>query len=154
LARWRNLCSQLLIVHGVSDIRQAEIHTSEPLAPEPSAFEVELAIEKLKKNHTNQQVLINSQQNLLKHWIGQFTLRTIIVLILFGIRKTCVRNGRNRSLYLYVRRVIKQIVVIIGAYHFRQLFTKFYPTSCCPAYLHMPKKLFGIMNVDFSETGQ
>jgi len=30
--------------------RQEEIHTSEPLVPEPSAFEVELAIEKLK-NH-------------------------------------------------------------------------------------------------------
>jgi hypothetical protein len=38
-----------LIVHGVSDIRQAEIHTVEPLAPELSAFEIELAIEKLKK---------------------------------------------------------------------------------------------------------
>ena len=37
-------------VHGVKDVRQAEIHTVEPLVPEPSAFEVELAIEKLK-NH-------------------------------------------------------------------------------------------------------
>ena len=35
-------------VHEVKDIRQAEIHTVEPLVPEPSAFEVELAIEKLK----------------------------------------------------------------------------------------------------------
>jgi hypothetical protein len=32
------------------DVRQAEIHTVEPLVPEPSAFEVELAIENLK-NH-------------------------------------------------------------------------------------------------------
>jgi hypothetical protein len=30
------------------DVRQAEIHTAEPLVPEPSASEVELAIEKLK----------------------------------------------------------------------------------------------------------
>ena len=30
------------------DVRQAEIHTVEPLVPEPSAFEVELAIGKLK----------------------------------------------------------------------------------------------------------
>ena len=35
-------------MHGVSEVRQAEIHTAEPLVPEPSALEVELAIEKLK----------------------------------------------------------------------------------------------------------
>jgi len=29
------------------------------------------------------------------------------------------------------KKGIKQIVVIIGAYHFCQLCTKFYPTSCC-----------------------
>ena len=34
--------------HGAKDVRQAEIHTAEPLVPEPRAFEVELAIEKLK----------------------------------------------------------------------------------------------------------
>jgi hypothetical protein len=31
LARWRNKFSQLLNVHGVNDVRQTEIHTSEPL---------------------------------------------------------------------------------------------------------------------------
>ena len=50
MARWRNYFSQLLNVHEVNNIRQAEIHTVEPLVLEPSAFEVELAIEKLK-NH-------------------------------------------------------------------------------------------------------
>jgi hypothetical protein len=44
MARWRNYFSQLLNVHEVNDIRQAEIHTVEPLVPEPSAFEFELAI--------------------------------------------------------------------------------------------------------------
>ena len=48
LARWRNCFSQILNVHGVNDVRQTEIHTAEPLVPEPSASEVELAIEKLK----------------------------------------------------------------------------------------------------------
>ena len=42
--------SQLLNVHGVNEFGQAETHTEEPLVPEPSVFEVELAIEKLK-NH-------------------------------------------------------------------------------------------------------
>jgi hypothetical protein len=39
-----------LNVYRVSDVRQAEIHAAEPLVPEPSALEVELAIEKLKSN--------------------------------------------------------------------------------------------------------
>jgi hypothetical protein len=48
MARWRNCFSQLLNVYEVNDIRQAEIHTVEPLVPEPSALEFELALEKLK----------------------------------------------------------------------------------------------------------
>ena len=47
LARWRNRFFQLLNVHGVNDVRQTEIHTAEPLVPEPSAFEVEMAVEEL-----------------------------------------------------------------------------------------------------------
>ena len=49
-ARCRNYFSQLLNVHEDNEFRQAEIHTVEPQVPEPSAFEVELAIGKLK-NH-------------------------------------------------------------------------------------------------------
>ena len=52
LARWRNYFYQLLNVHGVNDVRQTEIHTAEPLVPEPSAFEVYLAIEKLKSSRS------------------------------------------------------------------------------------------------------
>jgi hypothetical protein len=36
-------------VHNVSDVRQIEIHTAEPLVPDPSRLEVEIAIAKLKK---------------------------------------------------------------------------------------------------------
>jgi len=50
MARWRNYFSQLLNVHEDNEVRQAEIHTVEPLVPERSAFEVEVAIGKLK-NH-------------------------------------------------------------------------------------------------------
>jgi hypothetical protein len=42
--------SQLLNVHNVSDVRQIEVHTAEPLLPGPSRLEVEIAIAKLKKN--------------------------------------------------------------------------------------------------------
>ena len=61
LARWRDYFSQLLNVHGVHDVRQTETHTAEPLVPGPSAFEVELAIEKLKSHKSL--VLIRSEQN-------------------------------------------------------------------------------------------
>ena len=50
LARWRNHFCQLLNVHGENDVRQTEIHTTESLVPELSAFEVELAIEELKSH--------------------------------------------------------------------------------------------------------
>ena len=47
VARWRNYFSQLFNVHGVKDVVQAEIHTAEPLVPELSAAEFELAIDKM-----------------------------------------------------------------------------------------------------------
>jgi hypothetical protein len=49
VTRWRNYFSHLLNVHWDSDVRQTEIHTAEPLVPEPSAFQVEMAIEKVKR---------------------------------------------------------------------------------------------------------
>ena len=50
LATWRNKFSQLLNIKGVNDVRQTEIRTAVPLVPNPSAFEVEMAIEKLKRH--------------------------------------------------------------------------------------------------------
>jgi hypothetical protein len=49
---WRNYFSQLLNVHGVNYVRQIEIHTAEPLVPEPSATEAEMASEKIKIQST------------------------------------------------------------------------------------------------------
>jgi hypothetical protein len=48
LNSWKNCFSQLLNVHNVSDVRQIEVHTAEPLVPGPSRLEVEIAIAKLK----------------------------------------------------------------------------------------------------------
>jgi hypothetical protein len=45
LARWRNHFYQLLNVHGVSD--NMEIHTAEPLVPDPSVFELQMIIKNL-----------------------------------------------------------------------------------------------------------
>jgi len=49
LDKSRKHFSQLFNATGVSDDRQTEIHTAETLVSEPSAFEVELLIEKLKR---------------------------------------------------------------------------------------------------------
>jgi hypothetical protein len=48
LSRCRKHFFQLFIVHGVSDVRQTEIHMAELLAPEPSSLEAEMAVEKIK----------------------------------------------------------------------------------------------------------
>jgi hypothetical protein len=45
LNRWKTYFSQILNAHD-SDVRETEIHTAEPLVPEPNSFEVEIAIEK------------------------------------------------------------------------------------------------------------
>jgi hypothetical protein len=49
LIRWKNYFSQLLNVHRVSDVRQTEVHTAEPIVPDPSNFKVEIAIAKMKR---------------------------------------------------------------------------------------------------------
>jgi hypothetical protein len=48
LNRWKNFFNQVLNVHGVHVVRQMDIHTAEPLVPEPGLVEVEIAIGKLK----------------------------------------------------------------------------------------------------------
>jgi hypothetical protein len=39
-------------VHNVSDVRQIEVHTAEPLLPGTSCLEVEIAIAKLKDSYS------------------------------------------------------------------------------------------------------
>jgi hypothetical protein len=43
LKRWKNYFSQLLNVHNISDVRQIEAHTAEPLVLGPSRLEIEIA---------------------------------------------------------------------------------------------------------------
>jgi hypothetical protein len=46
LIRWKNYFFQLLDVHKISDVRQIEIHTAEPLVSDTSPSEVEIAVVK------------------------------------------------------------------------------------------------------------
>jgi len=52
LFMWWKYFSQHFCVHGVSDLRQTEIYTAQSIAPELSAFEFEMAIEKVKSHIT------------------------------------------------------------------------------------------------------
>jgi len=92
--------------------RHTHIHTAEPLAPEPSAFNLRWLLKNQKE--TNHQVLIKFQQNCLKQGVEQFALISVNFLILFGIKRNCLRSGRSWSFYLFIRMVIKQIIVIRG----------------------------------------
>ena len=101
-------------VHRVYEVRQTELHTTEPLLPEPSGFHDKLAIEKLKRHKSPGVDQIPAE--LLRQALEQLALRSINLLVLFGIRRNCLRSGRSRLLYLSIRRVTKQIVVIIEAH--------------------------------------
>jgi hypothetical protein len=61
-----------LRVHGVNDVRQTETQTAEPLVPEPSAFEVQMAMEKLKRYKSPNMDPVSAQ--LIKAGLGQFSL--------------------------------------------------------------------------------
>jgi len=69
LNRWKNYFCQLLNVHGANDIRQAEMHTVEPLVPEPGSSRAETTVGRYESPGTNQ-IPAN-------------------LFILFGIKKNC-----------------------------------------------------------------
>jgi hypothetical protein len=45
----KQIRSNLLIMHNVSDVRQTEVYTAEPLVPAPSRLQVEIAVLEFKK---------------------------------------------------------------------------------------------------------
>jgi hypothetical protein len=88
LARWRKHFSQLFSVHGITEVRQTEIRTSEPLVPKLSAFEVEMAIGKQKRH-----ILPAADQipaELIKAG-GRKIRCEIHKLTVFGVRRNCLR---------------------------------------------------------------
>jgi len=82
-----------LNVHGVNDVRKTEIHTAAPLVPEPSASEVELAIEKLE-SHTSPGIN-QIPTELIKAGDRKFATRSINILFLFETRRKSMRSARS-----------------------------------------------------------
>ena len=77
--------------------RETYIHAAEPLVPEPSAFDFEMAIEKLKRLKSPG---IDQVPADVIRAVGR-TIRSEIhkLLIQFVIRRNCLRSGRSRSFY-------------------------------------------------------
>jgi uncharacterized protein YaaR (DUF327 family) len=124
---WENCVTYLFNVHSVSDVRQIEVHTAQPLVPGPSPFEVETAIAKIKKlkspgSHQFPAELIQTGSETLLPEIHN----SINSLLLFGILKNCLISGRSALLYQFTKRTIKLVVVIFVGYHCYQLHTQFY----------------------------
>jgi hypothetical protein len=129
LNKWKNVFNQVLNVRGVHDVRQMDIHTTEPLVPELSLVDVEAAIGKLKSYKSPG---IDQIPTELMKAGGEILCFEIHLFILYGIRRNCHSSGRNLSLYQFIKRVIRLIVIIIEESPSFQLPTKFYPTLFWP----------------------
>jgi hypothetical protein len=130
LNSWKNFFNQVLNVYGVHDVRQMDIHTAEPLVPEPSLVEVEIATGKLKsyKSLGTDQI----PAKLIKAGVKCYVLRYIDLFVLYGIRRNCHSSERNLLLYQFIKRVTRLILIIIEDCPSYQLPTKFYPTFFQP----------------------
>jgi len=123
VARWRKYFSHLFNVHGVKGVWQAEIHTAEPLVLEPSVSEFELAIHKLK---THKSPGIDQIPAELIKAGGRTIYLDIHILIISIWKKEKLPEEWKESIIVPIhKKGVKQIVIIIGAYHFCQPLTKF-----------------------------
>jgi hypothetical protein len=121
LNRWKNY-SQLLNVHNVSDVRQIEVHTAEPLVPGPSRLEVQVAIAKLKKYKSSDSDEFPAQ---LIQAGGKMLLSAIQKLInSIWIKEELPDQWKESTLYQFTKRVTKFTLIIIVGYHCYQHHTK------------------------------
>jgi hypothetical protein len=123
----------LLNMHNVSDVRQIEVHTAEPIVPGPSCFEVEIAIANLKKYKSAGSDQIPAE---LIQAGGKIFLSVIHKLINSVWNKEESINGRSILLHQFTKMVIKLTAIIIVRYHCYQARTTFYRISSSQGYFH------------------
>jgi hypothetical protein len=113
LNRWKNYAS---------DVRQIKIHTAEPLVPDPSPFEVEITIAKLKryKSQRSDQILaefIQAGGEILHSKINKLSSSN------WSMEKLPDRS--KESIIVPVYKVKKLTAVNIRGYHIYQVHTNF-----------------------------
>jgi hypothetical protein len=116
--------SLLLNMHKVSNVRQIEIYTAEPLVPDSSFLQVEIAITNLKncKSPGSDQIPVELFQA-----EGETLMSEIHKLVNSVWNKEELPDQWNESiLYQFTKIPTKLTVVIILGYHYYQLHTKFY----------------------------
>jgi hypothetical protein len=99
-------------VHSVSEVRQIEMHTAESLAPDPSHFEVEIAVARFRKYKSPSSDQIPAE--LIQAGGEKLRPDILKLIILFGMRKDCLISGSNLLVYQFTVRAIKLTVVIIN----------------------------------------
>ena len=116
-------------VQRVNEVRQTELHTAEPLLPEPSAFRFELVIEKLKSHKSLgiDQIpgeMINA---------GGRTIRTDIHkgLTSFWNKEELPEKWKESIIVPVYRKGDKTDCSNYRGISFCQIRTKIYLTSCC-----------------------
>jgi hypothetical protein len=100
LNKWENFFNQMLNVHGITDVRQMEIHTAEQLIPELSLVEVKIAVGKLKryKSPGTDQMLAE----LIKEGGGTLYSETHKLICCIWNTRNFHSNGRNLLLYQFI----------------------------------------------------
>jgi hypothetical protein len=109
LNRWKNYFSQLLNVHNVSDVRQIEVYTAEPLVPGTDEIPAELIQARgeilLSANHKP----INSVWN--KEEFPDQWKESIIVLVHKNCHKTDYNDYRGISLLSTSYKIMSNILL-------------------------------------------
>jgi hypothetical protein len=148
--RWRNYFSQLFNVHGFKDVGQTEIHTAEPLVADPSASEVELAIDKLKSHKSPGFDQIPAE--LIK--VGCRTLCFQIHKLITSIwkREKLPEEWKELIIVPIHKKGIKPIVIIIGAYHFFHNTYKILSNILLSILILYAKEIIGVYQSGFRRT--
>ena len=136
---------------GLMALGRQEIHTAEPLVPELSVFDVELAIEKLKSHKSPG--IDHIPTELIKAGGGKIRYE-IHKLISIWNKEELPEEWKDWVIVPIHKKSGKTDCSNYRGIKFYQLRTKFYSTFFCQGSLHWLRKLVGIINVDFDATGQ
>ena len=116
-------------LHGVNDVRYTGIYTEGILFPYPSAFAVDMAIEKRKRHKT--MGVDKFPAEILKE--GRIISLSCIYKLLSSLwNEEELPEQRKESTFVqFERPAIKQVLLTNGAYLFYQLHEKLNPSSFC-----------------------